>query len=128
MGRKSTWASRVALALVLLCGCKRELTPPPGPEQACQALVAALDAWKGEEQPADLQARDPAMHVADMDWQRGWKLQSFQLLPGQEERGASMLVAAALSLRDPRGEVVNKIVAYLIGTRPVITIIREDDD
>jgi len=125
MNVKSISAGLVGFMLLLVGGCTGAVSEPPSAEQAREALVIALDAWKRGEKPADLQARQPAVHVADEDWSGGCKLQAYQILPGQHEQGASLRVKVSLSLRDARGKPVEKRVAYFVGTRPVITIGRE---
>jgi hypothetical protein len=126
MNIKATAAGLVGVALVLVCGCSRGLPEPPDPGQARQALISALEAWQRGEKAADLQSRDPALHVADADWRQGCQLQGYKILHGQEDRASSLRVPVSLSLRDSRGKTTEKRVAYLVGTRPAITIIRED--
>jgi hypothetical protein len=126
MNSKATAVGAVGLALCLVCGCSRGLPEPPDADHARQALVSALDAWQRGDKAADLQSRDPALHIADVDWQQGGQLQGYKILPGQQARASSLRVQVSLSLRDSRGKVTEKRTAYLVGTRPVITIIRED--
>jgi hypothetical protein len=120
-------AGMVALFTLLLTGgCRRAtLAPPPDGQQARDVLTQALDAWKRGDKAADLQARAPTIHVADMDWRAGWKLDSYKVLTGEAEHGSSLRVNASLSLLDPKGRAAEKKVAYLIGTSPVITVVRE---
>lgn len=125
MNVKSMSASLVGVTLLVVAGCTGAVAEPPSAEQAREALVTALDAWKHGDTPTDLQARQPAVHVADEDWSAGCKLQAYQILPGQNEQGASLRVKVSLSLRDAKGKSVEKRVAYFVGTRPVITIGRE---
>ncbi len=125
MNLKSISAGLVGFTLLLIAGCTGAVAEPPSAEQAREALVTALGAWKRGEKPTDLQARQPAVHVADGDWSEGCKLQAYQILPGQKEQGASLRVKVSLSLRDTKGKAVEKRVAYFVGTRPVITIGRE---
>jgi hypothetical protein len=125
MNVKSISAGLVGFTLLLVGGCAGGVAAPPSAEQARESLVTALDAWKRGDKLADLQACQPALHVSDGDWSEGCKLQAYQILPGQNEQGASLRVKVSLSLRDARGKSVERRVAYFVGMRPVITIVRD---
>ena len=65
------------------------------------------------------------MHVSDPDWSEDCKLQKYRLLPDETERATTLRVKVALSMRDSRGKTADKTVAYLVGTQPAITVVRE---
>ncbi len=120
-------ACLACLTLLVSSGCTRKVSvAPPDAEQARQVLTKALDAWQRGEKPADLQARE-AIGVSDRNWREGWKLQSYKLLAGQEERGSSLRIKARLKVSDSKGKAADLNVSYFVGLAPAISIVRDFD-
>jgi hypothetical protein len=94
--------------------------------QAREALRSALKAWEKGEKPDALTKLSPPIHVSDVDWHDGYRLQKFEVYPKDQPKGLSLRCFATLDLKHPRGATVQKIVAYMIDTQSVIAIVRED--
>ncbi|WP_165070782.1 hypothetical protein [Paludisphaera rhizosphaerae] len=118
-----------ALALVLAAGCGREPEGSGAPsydsDQAKTTLVAALDAWK-QGQAKSLPRRKPPIRFEDDDFAAGFKLTDYELEEPDATIGLHQDVPVFLSLRDKKGDVVNRRVLYQISTTPQIAVLRSD--
>jgi hypothetical protein len=114
------------LAVLLAAGCGRGLPAPAGPDQARGALRAALDAWQRGDRPDALRTASPAVHVKDPDWSAGHRLTRYQIAGDGERAGIDLRYAVRLTLSGPRGQAVHKNTAYVVGTSPVLTVVRND--
>lgn len=115
------------LVVVAMIGCGPRPPEPADPGAARAALTQALDAWQQGQTPTDLQASSPPIHVADVDWQGGWKLHKYKLDAKDVMHGAAVRLGARLSLRSPKGKTAEKQVFYLVGTQPTLTVVRADE-
>jgi hypothetical protein len=114
---------------VLLAGCGGPaLQAPADPARARQALRTALDAWQQGGQPGSLKSGSPAVHVSDQDWSAGYRLTRYQIAEDGQRAGVDLRYRVALTLLAPRGQTVHKDTAYLVGTSPVLTVVRLDPD
>jgi hypothetical protein len=115
------------VCLVLLTGCGgRPLPSPADPEQARQALRAALDAWARGEKSQSLRGGAPPIAVVDGDWDRGLRLEKYRLGPADQLSGPNLLCPVRLTLRNSQGRSIQKQVVYLVGTSPLVSILREE--
>ena len=125
--RPPAWRPAIALILAMgAAGCGPAATPAD-PDDGRKALVAALDAWKGGEKPADLAARSPAIHVADGDWESGFQLQGYTPEGEGKLIGSDLNYTVALELKNPRGKVATRKAVYAVSTHPQILVLRQDD-
>jgi hypothetical protein len=117
----------ISLASLSSAGCGSGSLPSPADAgQAREALRSALSAWKKGEKTDALANLSPAIHVSDVDWHDGYRLEKFEVYPKDQQKGLSLRCFATLDLKHPRGETVQKVVAYMIDTQSVIAIVRED--
>src|SRR4051794_24866932 len=91
-----------ALLFLMAAGCGSSLPPETNQEAAKEALVAALDAWKGGKTPESLRERKPAVDFLDLGWQSGAGLSDYKVM-GQERHGAGVRFKVALSLKPKSG-------------------------
>jgi hypothetical protein len=94
-----------ALVLCILgCGAKVDLEKPR------TAVESFLDRWKRGDTPRQLAGE--AMHVADPDWEAGFRLLDFKVteVSAQPQQGPRVVVM--LNLQDRAGKKMNKEVAY----------------
>lgn len=112
------------LSLLLVVGC----TAPSGPagldvDLARQSFRRFLDTWKRGGTTAELKAGSPPLIVGDPDWESGVKLLSYVIVEGKERNdGTNLHITVRLTLGDKKA--VSE-VAYVVGTRPVVTIQRK---
>ena len=117
----------LALLPVLALGCGGARPPEPAdPDQAREALRAALDAWRKGEPPDALKGRQPPIYVNDADWQAGHRLAGYELKGDGKYYGAQFRCSVVLSLELGKGKRSDKVVKYLIDTHPRVVIVRDD--
>lgn len=115
------------VGLVFLLGCGgRPLPAPADPEQARQALRAALDAWARGEKSQSLRDAAPPISVVDGDWDRGLRLEKYRIESADRVSGPNLLCPVRLTLRTGQGRAIQKQVVYLVGTSPLVSILREE--
>lgn len=116
------------VAMLVLAGCSGGPVQVAGDEaDALTWLSAALDAWQAGQKPDELRNEQPAVYVADHDWQSGQALKAYQVIGAPEEVGGHWRVSAQLTLVvDGRSEI-QKSVAYAVTVEPAITVLRADD-
>jgi hypothetical protein len=123
-------SSRVfAVLLAVLTGCSGS-SPPASQtsydsEKARTALVAALDAWKKGEAKS-LAKREPPIRFVDDDLIAGLRLSDYEIdepdLPVKPHQDVSV----RLSLRDARGQRIQREARYQIGTGSTLSVLRSD--
>lgn len=90
---------------------------------ARSACERALSAWRDGRSPADLK---PEVIVGDYQWTSGRKLVAFELLPDDEfNDGTNLHIPVRLTLQDDKGKESSTSALYVVGTSPVITVIRD---
>lgn len=116
------------LGLAAAGGCGEALPPPSEPDQARQALTAALDAWKRGETPDSLASAPDPVRILDREWEDGLALLDYELKGDGHQLGLSIQQAVALELETPKKRVVRKTVNYVVsaGSPPVVA--RQDID
>jgi hypothetical protein len=60
-----------------------------------------------------------------MDWLAGFKLLDYEIIGSGTNQDTQLRCPVKLSLRSPDGVELNKDVAYVVGTDPIITVFRE---
>jgi hypothetical protein len=116
------------LAVLLAAGCGPGLQAPADPARAKDALRATLDAWQRGDRPDALRTAAPAVHVNDPDWSAGHRLRRYQIAGEGGRSGVEMRYPVRLTLTGPKGQAVRKDTAYVVGTSPVLTVVRNDPD
>jgi len=125
-----TWfgSTLMLAAMVAVSGCSKAPVELVGDEGDAQSiLTAVLDAWQAGQEPADLREEDPAMRVADEDWQAGKALKGYQVSGAPMPFGGHWRVSATLTLTDDQKSEQQKLVAYAVTMEPAITVLRADD-
>lgn len=109
-----------SLLLVCLLGCQQG-TPSYALDSdiAHQSLEKAMQAWVDGQTPADLQ---PGIIIGDVDWTKGKKLVSYEILIREETTDGSNLHIPVKRRFKSGSRVTDSQVAYIVGTSPVVTI------
>jgi len=112
------------LGLLSCVGCAAPAEPQGlDVELARQSFQRFLETWKRGGTIAELKSGSPSLIVGDPDWEAGMKLASFVMVEGKERNdGTNLHLTVRLTLGDKKA--VSE-VAYVIGTRPVVTIQRK---
>lgn len=92
----------------------------PAARLACES---ALLAWQDGRIPADLK---PDIIVSDYQWSAGQKLTAYEFLPDEEfNDGTNLHIHVRLSLEGKAGRKSTTNAQYVVGTDPVVTVIRD---
>jgi hypothetical protein len=116
----------VVVLLVTLGGQGCAKVVPKTPADRAEAVVEQfLYAWSNEEAPDRFAASHPGISVSDPDWEAGERLLSYLSIETKQtgEKTSGFRCRVALSLRDRRGNTVDKEAMYEIvpGEKCVIT-------
>ncbi|MFM7249223.1 MAG: hypothetical protein ACKO5R_04940 [Planctomycetaceae bacterium] len=111
-------AMLLLVATALPVGCGRKVEYVAEPEKATAILESVLAAWRDGATCEDLRGRSPPIHVADEQWLRGAKLESFTLGEGRSF-GPSTRFEVTLVGPPPIG---TKKVVYVVSTQPAISV------
>jgi hypothetical protein len=120
--------STLPLAVLLAAGCGPGLPAEADPAQARGALRSVLDAWQRGDRPEALRAASPAVHVNDPDWTAGHRLTRYEIAGDGGRSGVELRYPVRLTLTGPKGQAVRKDTAYVVGTSPVLTVVRNDPE
>jgi hypothetical protein len=129
MQRRTTRAAALALAGLLAwcagCSKSRSINQYFPPEQAARkALETALTAWQNGE-PMGRFPGTPSVQVQDVHWQRGQRLQSFEILNAEAGSGPRVF-SVRLNMKEPAAEEVVRY--YVVGKEPLWVYRQEDYD
>lgn len=116
----------LALLCVMLIGCShsaRNLSLDK--EQAREACKTFLTAWKNGDTYIDL---EPDITGRDHDWDAKKKLVAFELLPNETNDGTNLHIPVRLTLKDTQRRETQTVGTYTVGTSPVVTVFRENDE
>lgn len=120
--RRSTMVLAILLGLITP-GCQqtsRDLALDEA--QAREACKTALEAWQSSKKPQDLK---PDIIASDYAWNSGSELVSFDFLPGERSDGTNLHIPVQLTLKDGKGREASSKATYVVGTAPVVTVIRD---
>lgn len=129
----TVWLLTVSLALLALlvslsvlagCGSNRQTAKPVDPAAARQTLEVVLTDWRNGGRPDVWQQQSPQVVVQDLDWSRGVRLKSYEILGPGEPRDANLYCRVKLVLDEPTAETREQTVTYCVGTDPVRTVFR----
>lgn len=114
----------VSSCVIMLAGCERNArglsVNNAAARDACQTF---LTAWKDGKKSQDLA---PKITGKDSDWDSGYVLESFEILPEERSDGANIFFTVRQTLKTPAGAVQQQEVGYVVGTSPVVTVFRSD--
>ncbi len=114
----------VTCCFTLLAGCERNArglsVNNAAARDACQSF---LTAWKDGKKSQDLA---PKITGKDSDWDSGYILESFEILPEERSDGANLYFTVRQTVKTPAGAVQQQDVGYVVGTSPVVTVFRSD--
>src|ERR1700675_531611 len=113
------------ILLFLVLGCRGQPPAPADPERAREVLRTVLDGWQKGETPESLKQRDPCVVVNDLEWGGGGRLLAYKL-ESDGLLGAELRCQVALSVQK-NGKIVKKKAVYNVGTSPVLTVVREEE-
>lgn len=109
---------------ILLVGCERNArglsVNTTAARDACQTF---LTAWKDGKKSQDLA---PKITGKDSDWDSGYILESFEILPEERSDGANLFLKVRQTVKTPAGAQQQQEVGYVVGTSPVVTVFRSD--
>jgi hypothetical protein len=94
------------------------------PDKARATLRTTLDAWQQRRSPDDLRALQPEIVAQDFDWLEGRRLLSYEVLDETDDT-LNLRFTVRLVLEDESGNPREKLVGYVVGTSPVLTVFRE---
>jgi hypothetical protein len=112
-----------AVACLVASGCEqtaRDLSLDQ--DKAHQACEAFLTAWKDGKKVEELK---PDIIGRDYAWDAGDQLVAFGFLPGEKNDGTNLHMPVELTLKSAKGKESKSKVIYVVGTSPVVTVIRE---
>jgi hypothetical protein len=116
-------APLVAFVGCLTSGCEqtaRDLTLDEDKARlACQSF---LTAWQEGKKVEELK---PEIIGRDYAWDAGDQLVTFAFLSGEKNDGTNLHLPVELSLKTAKGTESKSKVVYVVGTSPVVTVIRE---
>jgi hypothetical protein len=84
-------------------------------------LEGVLDQWKQGQKIAST----GDVVVGDYQWEANWRLENYTIETGVSYSSDSMLFPVKLQLTDPKGNSKEEPAQYVVGTRPRVTIIRQ---
>jgi hypothetical protein len=84
-----------------------------------------LQNWQQGGTPEQWRQHDPEVVVQDFDWSDGFKLKRFEMLGPGDPRDANLYCQVRLTLESPKQVELNRIVTYVVGTDPVLTVFRD---
>mgnify|MGYP003384673461 CR=1 FL=1 len=97
-------------------------------EIARDALETTLKAWQSGDSASDLAKRSPAIIVSDIDWKAGKKLVEFNVRKEESAAGSSLRKSVELVLKAESASPTRVEAVYVISTRPVITVFRQENE
>ena len=117
----------LSLGFVLGCGRGGSLPPQVDPNQAREALTAALEAWKSGQAWGSLQERSPPIHFSETKWEKGFRLVQYKIAPKEDWDGRMVKLTAEITLQDRNGrDLEPREIAYTIDIHTRIAIVRSD--
>jgi hypothetical protein len=94
-------------------------------ESVRATLTRTLDAWVAGTSPRDLEQGEPRVIVVDHQWSQGTRLVDYDMVGAGSFDGQTLRAQVELQLLRPRERAAVKTKAeYIVGTHPVITVVR----
>ncbi len=126
-GRVSFLPVAAALCCLLPAGCGSGTyqSAPVNADVARETLEHVMESWKGGDTVEALKEQSPAIVVQDIDWTNGAELLSYEVVGDGKEANANLIAQVKLTLKDKEGTQSEKMVTYVVGTAPVLTVFRD---
>lgn len=100
-------------------------TVSPGVKEASQAtLRSALEAWRAGQTQQSLIRGSPSIVIQDHDWMNGYKLIEYHILDQFSVEDSDFRFSVELTLMDESGRESSRKIAYIVGSRPNLTVFR----
>jgi phage-related protein len=94
-------------------------------ESVRATLTRTLDAWVAGTPARDLEQAEPSVIVVDHQWSEGARLVDYDMVGAGSFDGQTLRAQVELQLLRPRERAAVKTKAeYIVGTHPVITVVR----
>jgi hypothetical protein len=106
-------------------GCRGHPPAPANPERGREALQLVLDAWQKGDTLESLKQRDRSIVAIDPEWSSGARLIAYKV-ESDGLIGAEVRCQVTLSVLK-NGKTVRKKAVYNVGTSPVLTVVREEE-
>jgi hypothetical protein len=105
-------------------GCNRSPSFVPSSASSRQALEAVLGAWVNGQALGPVQTVSPPIQVVDSAWQKGQRLDSFEIIGEEKGKDGLPYFTVRLHKSRPQGE---ETVRYVVTGRSPMWVFREDD-
>lgn len=117
----------VSLSLLLVVGgCGgQKVAAPVDPQQARATLEAVLTDWQAGGNPDAWQQKSPKVIVQDLEWSAGAKLVSYQIQGAGESLDANLYCQVQIVTSHGGQTSAPRVVTYVVGTDPVLTVFRD---
>lgn len=106
-------------------GCGQQVAAPVDSQQARTTLEAVLTDWQAGGTPDAWQQKSPKVVVQDLEWSGGAQLVSFQIQGEGEPRDANLYCKVQIVTSNGGQTSPPRIVTYVVGTDPVLTVFRD---
>ncbi len=128
VGRLNANLSVVVLLCSLFVGCGPQAGNPRPLDRtlAMDSMKLFLETWRDQGSPDSLKDRSPSVVVNDADWDSGNKLLAFEIPTSGDDDGSNLYLDVKLTLKDETGEQRDKTIRYVIGTKPLVSIFRDN--
>jgi hypothetical protein len=95
---------------------------------AMEALTKFLDTWQNGGAIESLQSENPSIVGSDFNWKEGATLESYTVVKEVYNDGTNLDVLVELNLKAADGAASTVQALYKVGTEPVITVFRSDEE
>ena len=125
VNQRESYFACLAVALCFLSGCgASEKKYTPSVNSAREALDTALKTWKSGAAHAKVEGYKVPIDVFDARWQRGKKLESYEILNEEKSEGIARVFSVKMKLDEDKEE--KEVKYYIVGIDP-LNIFREQD-
>ncbi len=114
------------VGMQLGCGPGGKNPRPLDREVAMESMKVFLETWRDNGSLEGLKSRSPSIIGKDADWDAGKQLVSFEIPPTGTDDGSNLYLDVKLQLKDKNGKSQEQTIRYIIGTRPLVSIFRDN--
>jgi len=120
-------AAALAAACLVAPGCSTSAITPADANSARELLGQVLTSWKDGKSIESLTTDDPTVTVSDYRWKNGYRLDRYEIDPGDRHQGADLIIRATLHQRDPRGKASKETAVYAVGLGSQRIVVRNEE-